>query len=71
MTDQTTDDNYPRTDEKWREELSSEEYHILREAGTEPRGTSDLLKVDDGVFRCAGCGQELFTTDEKFGSGTG
>lgn len=72
MVDQTTDDSYPRTDEEWREELSSEEYKILREAGTEPRGTSDLLKVDDdGVFRCAGCGQELFTTDEKFDSGTG
>lgn len=72
MTDQTTDDSYPRTDEEWGKELSSEEYKILRKAGTEPRGTSDLLKVDDdGVFRCAGCGQELFTSDEKFGSGTG
>lgn len=72
MVDQTTDDSNLRTDEEWREELSSEEYRILREAGTERSGTSNLLKVDDdGVFRCAGCGQELFTTDEKFGSGTG
>jgi peptide-methionine (R)-S-oxide reductase len=72
MADQTTGTDYPETDEEWREELSDEEYKILREAGTEPRGTSDLLKVDDGgVFRCGGCGQELFTTDEKFDSGTG
>lgn len=72
MVDQKTNDSRPRTDEEWREKLSIEEYKILREAETEPRETSDLLKVDDdGVFRCAGCGQELFTTDEKFGSGTG
>ncbi|MDY6780447.1 MAG: peptide-methionine (R)-S-oxide reductase MsrB [Halobacteria archaeon] len=67
-----TDTEIPETDEEWREVLSEEEYRILREAGTEPRHSSDLLEIDDdGVFRCAGCGQELFTTDEKFGSGTG
>ena len=71
MTERTSDGR-PRTDEEWREELSREAYRVLREEGTEPRGSSDLLKVDDdGVFRCAGCGQELFTSDEKFGSGTG
>jgi peptide-methionine (R)-S-oxide reductase len=72
MADQTPDETRPRTDEEWREELSSEEYRILREAGTEPRGSSPLLKVDDdGVFHCAGCGLELFTSNEKFDSGTG
>jgi peptide-methionine (R)-S-oxide reductase len=70
MTDQQGE--RPQTEAEWRDKLSEEEYRILREAGTEPRGASDLLHVDsDGVFRCAGCGQVLFTSDEKFGSGTG
>ncbi|MFW6321632.1 MAG: peptide-methionine (R)-S-oxide reductase MsrB [Halohasta sp.] len=61
-----------KTDAEWKEELSAEEYRILREQGTERAGTSDLLHVDeDGVFRCAGCGQVLFRSDEKYGSGTG
>jgi peptide-methionine (R)-S-oxide reductase len=69
MVDQS---NLPRTDAEWKEQLSDEEYRILREEGTERRGSSDLLKVDDdGVFRCAGCGQVLFNSDEKYGSGTG
>jgi len=69
MVDQS---NLPRTDAEWKERLSDEEYRILREEGTERRGTSELLKIDDdGVFRCAGCEQVLFTSDEKFGSGTG
>lgn len=72
MTDQTTNDSVPSTDEDWQAELTTEEYKILRQEGTEPPGSSDLLKVgDDGVFRCAGCGQALFTSDEKFKSGTG
>ena len=62
----------PQTEAEWRERLTDDEYHILREAGTEPRNTSDLLHVDeDGTFRCAGCGQELFESDAKFESGTG
>jgi len=69
MVDQS---NLPRSDAEWKERLSDEEYRILREEGTERRGSSNLLKVDDdGVFRCAGCRQVLFTSDEKFGSGTG
>ena len=62
----------PQTEAEWHERLTDDEYHILREAGTEPRNTSDLLHVDeDGTFRCAGCGQELFESDAKFESGTG
>ena len=72
MTDQVSGSELPESDDEWRERLDDEEYKILREAGTEPRGSSELLKVDDdGVFRCAGCGQELFRSDEKFGSGSG
>jgi peptide-methionine (R)-S-oxide reductase len=59
-------------DEQWRELLTDEEYRILREAGTEPRFSSDLLEVNgEGVFTCAGCGTALFDSDEKFESGTG
>jgi len=72
MVDQSSDTEQPNTDAEWKAKLSPEEYRILREAGTERSGTSDLLKVDDdGVFRCAGCRAVLFTSDEKFGSGTG
>ena len=47
-------------------------YAVLRRAGTEPPWSGDLLHVDgEGVFRCAGCGAELFDTDAKFESGTG
>ncbi|GCF12847.1 peptide-methionine (R)-S-oxide reductase [Haloarcula mannanilytica] len=62
----------PDNDEEWREILSDEEYRILRESGTEPRFSSDLIDVkDEGVFTCAGCGTELFASDEKFDSETG
>lgn len=72
MSDQLPGDERSETDDDWTDRLSDEQYRVLRECGTEPRGSSELLDVEgDGVFRCAGCGQELFTTDEKFGSGTG
>ncbi len=62
----------PESDEEWREILTDEEYRVLREAGTEPKFSGDLLDVkDDGTFRCAGCGAELFASDEKFESGSG
>ena len=67
-----SDQQLPDSDDEWRQQLAAEEYEILREAGTEPRGSSPLLEIsDDGVFRCTGCGQALFTTDKKFESGTG
>ncbi|MFB6110519.1 MAG: peptide-methionine (R)-S-oxide reductase MsrB [Halodesulfurarchaeum sp.] len=60
------------TEAEWRERLGEMEFEVLRERGTEPRGSGDLLEVDDaGVFRCAGCGAALFETDSKFDSGTG
>ena len=61
-----------KTDAEWREELTPEQYHILREHGTERPWTSELLDVkDDGMFHCAGCGAALFSTDTKFESGSG
>jgi peptide-methionine (R)-S-oxide reductase len=53
-------------------ELTPEQYHVLREHGTEPRGSSSLNKEKrTGTFRCAGCGAPLFESDTKFESGTG
>mgnify|MGYP000456975838 CR=1 FL=1 len=60
------------TDAEWRDQLSPEQYHILREAGTE-RAFTGLLNAEkrDGKFFCAGCGTELFESAEKFDSGSG
>ncbi|QSG12014.1 Conserved domain frequently associated with peptide methionine sulfoxide reductase [Halapricum desulfuricans] len=72
MSDSDSIDDLPGTDEEWREMLTEEEYHILRERGTEPKFSGELLDVDDdGVFRCAGCGAALFDADTKFDSGSG
>ena len=62
----------PETDEEWRELLTDEEYRILRERGTEPRFSGEYIDNDaDGVYRCAGCGAELFDSETKFDSGSG
>ena len=62
----------PANDEEWRARLTPEQYQVLRKHGTERAGTSPLTKEHrPGVFRCAGCGQELFASDTKFESGTG
>jgi peptide-methionine (R)-S-oxide reductase len=61
-----------RTDQEWKDLLPADRYAVLRRAGTEPPWSGDLLHVDgEGVFRCAGCGAELFDTAAKFESGTG
>src|SRR5262245_58772267 len=61
-----------KTEDDWRASLTAEQFRILREHGTEPRGSSPLNKEKrDGRFICAGCGKPLFTSDAKFESGTG
>lgn len=60
------------SDEELKKKLTPEQYHILREKGTEAPFTSPLLDVKTpGMFACAACGQQLFSSDAKFESGTG
>jgi methionine-R-sulfoxide reductase len=62
----------PETEEGWRERLAPEQYHILREQGTERPFSGELLTVDDaGTFRCAGCDAAVFSSETKFSSKTG
>ena len=61
-----------KTDAQWQAQLSSEQYRILRQAGTEHPGSGKLLdNKDDGIYGCAGCGAELFSSQHKFDSGSG
>ena len=61
-----------KTDAEWREQLTPEQYQILRQQGTERPWTSEYLEVKgDGMFHCAGCGAALFSTDTKYESGSG
>ena len=61
-----------KTETNWQAILTPEQFHVLREHGTEHRGSSPLLQEKRaGTFRCAGCGQPLFSSETKYESGTG
>lgn len=61
-----------KSEQEWREELSPEQYEVLRGKATERPFTGKYVDAkDDGTYRCAGCGTELFDSDTKFESGTG
>jgi peptide-methionine (R)-S-oxide reductase len=60
------------TEEEWKKKLSKQEYHVLREKGTERASTGKYWKhKEKGIYKCAGCGVELFSSEAKFESGSG
>ena len=71
MTDKTTD-KIRKTDQEWRQELTPQQYSVLRQQATERPFTGEYVhNKESGVYTCAACGQPLFTSDTKFESGTG
>lgn len=71
QSDQTKSER-ETAEQDWKKKLTPEQYKILREKGTEmPFTGKHLREKRKGVFKCAGCGSELFSSDTKFDSGTG
>lgn len=61
-----------KSEEEWKKELTPEQYHILREKGTERAFTGEYeSKEDAGMYRCAACGEPLFSSETKYHSGSG
>ena len=67
-----SDEMISKTDDEWKQELTSEQYEICRKKGTEPAFSGRYWNVKDiGVYRCICCGNDLFSSDTKYDSGTG
>jgi len=67
-----TEEKMRKSEDEWRRKLTPEQYHILREKGTEPAFTGEYAHSQEkGVYRCAACSEELFSSDTKYDSGSG
>jgi peptide-methionine (R)-S-oxide reductase len=65
-------DKILKTEEEWKQELTPEQYAVLRKKATEPPFTGKYVhSKEDGIYRCGACGADLFRSDAKFDSGTG
>jgi peptide-methionine (R)-S-oxide reductase len=65
-------DRIDKPEMEWKQLLTPEQFHVLREHGTEPPGASPLNREKrEGTFKCGGCGHPLFSSDTKYESGTG
>jgi peptide-methionine (R)-S-oxide reductase len=65
-------DKVRKTEEEWQQQLTPEQYKVMRKKGTERAFTGEYWDSEEqGMYRCAGCGNELFSSDTKFDSGTG
>jgi peptide-methionine (R)-S-oxide reductase len=72
QTDQDANKKVVKTEAEWKKQLTPEQYHVTREKGTEAAYTGEFWdKHDKGTYSCVCCGLTLFTSDNKFDSGTG
>jgi len=70
--DMKVKNNIQKTEEQWKQQLSPEEYDVMRNCGTEPPFTGKYYKHNEkGTYNCVACGAELFSSDTKFDSGSG
>lgn len=71
-TDKKMDENKTKSEQEWAEELSPEQYRVLRQCGTEAPFTGKYVNFkEDGYYYCAACGAKLFSSETKYDSGSG